>query len=116
MKKLKVFGVFLLLSISFIIQAQNLTVQTTRVLGYSFSVGDTITLTTGTMPDGSFMSATASGTPIGSSYSNYKFIIQKIKILKSGLNSSTALAVSFKFITIWIDAGIAITKKEIVLK
>ena len=123
MKLPKALLVILLLNIASIIQAQ--TLKTTKVLGHTFSVGDTITLTKGTMPNGDFMSTFVASTlspmekpnHLSMENTNFKFIIEDIELHKSGLNTSTLLTIHYRDNTIaWVDALVAITKKEIVLK
>jgi hypothetical protein len=109
MKKL-IFALLLIAPVS--IYAQ----KSADVLGHHFAVGDTITLTEGTMPDGKFMSASLGGTHLAPGYANYKFIIEKIKVYTSGMNTTTDLMVKFRGLSIMIDASVAITKKEILLK
>ena len=110
---------FLFLLISTILSGQT----TVNIMDHSFSVGDTITLTTGTMPNGDFMSmktASAFSMPadgnlphLSSSYTNFKLIIAKIRVRKLGINTVTTLICRFRAYTIWVDAATAITKKEI---
>jgi hypothetical protein len=115
-------GIIFLITSS-IIQAQ--AVKTAKVLGHTFSVGDTITLTKGTMPNGDFMSTFVASTlspmekptHISMENTNFKFIIEDIELHKTGMNTSTLLTIQYRDNTIaWVDASIAITKKEIVLK
>lgn len=102
-------------------------VQTKEVLGHTFSVGDTLTFNVGSMPNGEFMSTQLSPmlfyrnrqTPphLPANYINLRFIIEKIRNISSGLNNSTSLVIYLnKKTPVWIDATIAITKKEILFK
>jgi len=107
--------------------------NTVEVLGNTFSVGDTLIFTAGSMPNGEFMSAVYVNTLLApatyslnsdalphlpSQFINYKFIIEKIKIIKSkdGLNSTTVLVISHKKSQVWVNVVTAITKKEILFK
>lgn len=99
-------------------------VQTIEVLGQTFTVGDTLTFTTGSLPNGDFISTQLSPSVFLSTgeapphltvtYNNFRFIIEKIRYVKQGLNSQTILVVYVgKKMPVWVDAVIAITKKEI---
>jgi hypothetical protein len=101
--------------------------QSVDVLGHSFAVGDTIQLTTGTMPNGDFMCVSSTSLLLANSdgtvdhissasYNNMKFIIKKIKTIKFGMNTSIGLFIKAGLLNLRVDATIAITKKEIVLK
>jgi hypothetical protein len=123
MKTLKALLVIFLLITCFIMQGQ--TVKTTKVLGHTFSVGDTIILTKGTMPNGDFMSTFVASTlspmekptHLSMENTNFKFLIEEIELHKTGMNTSTLLTIHYRDNTIaWVDASVAITKKEIVLK
>jgi len=123
MKSLKAFLVIFLLTTPYLIHAQ--TVKTAIVLGHTFSVGDTITLTKGTMTNGDFMSTFVASTlspmekptHLSMENTNFKFIIEGIELKKLGMNTSTLLTIRYRDNTIaWVDASVAITKKEIVLK
>jgi hypothetical protein len=47
-------------------------------------------------------------------YTNLRFIIEKIRYIKQGLNTQTTLVVYVaKNSPVWVDATIAITRKEI---
>ena len=125
MKPLKVLGIFLLLNISFITQAQTETLKTVKVLGHTFSIGDTLTLTKGFMPNGDFMSTFVASTlspmdkptHLSMQNTNFKFIIENIEIHKVGMNTSTLLDIQYRDnMVAWVDAAVAISKKEIVLK
>jgi hypothetical protein len=100
--------------------------QSIDVLGHHFAVGDTIQFTTGTMPNGEFMSTSiapglmsnSDGTVehLSSTYNNMRFIIKKIKTTKLGINVATILVIKASLLNVWVDANTAINKKEIVLK
>jgi hypothetical protein len=102
-------------------------VQTIEVLGHAFSVGDTLTLNKGSLPNGEFVSTllspvtfinNASNPPhLPANYANYKFILEKIRNFKQGLNSQTNLFVHVgKDTPVWIDANLALTAKELLIK
>lgn len=101
-------------------------VQTSEVLGHTFSVGDTLTFTIGSLPNGEFMCTQLSPmlfirngqTPphLSANYINLRFIIAKIRYASNELNAATTLIIYLdkkKKTPVWIDPTIAITKKEI---
>ena len=92
-----------------------------EVMGYKFSVGDTIQLTTGKMPNGDFVSVVMSngdGTQslLPSGCKNMKFAISKIKTINEGNEVITTLIIKDGIINIYVIANTAIEGKEIVLK
>ncbi len=102
-------------------------VQTIEVSGHTFSVGDTLTFTVGSLPNGEFVSTQlspgvfllANSIPphLPAGYINYKFIVEKIRYSTDELNSFTTLVFYIdKKTPVWVDANIAILKKEIILK
>ncbi len=101
-------------------------VQTINVSGYTFSVGDTLTFATGSLPDGGFASTQLSPgifllageipPHLDVGYTNYNFIIEKIRYAEDGLNSSVMLVFYLdlrKKTPVWVNAELAILKKEI---
>lgn len=100
-------------------------VPTIEVLGHRFSVSDTLTFTTGSLPDGAFSCALVYPTAyignesiphLPATYNNYKFIIVKIRNVTQGLNTAISLVIYAGKAPIWVDATLAITKKEILIK
>lgn len=97
--------------------------KSAEVMGHVFNVGDTITFTSGTMPNGDFACATVSpalfvmtdDTPpnLGGGYAGMKFIIEKIKTAKIGMNVAVTLVIKVLSQPVWIDTSMAIAKKEI---
>ena len=102
-------------------------VQTIEVLGHSFNVGDTLTFTNGSSPNGDFISTqlspsaflSAGETPphLTATYNNFRYIIEKIRYIKQGLNSQTLLIIYIgKKTPVYVDVQVAIVKNEIFLK
>jgi hypothetical protein len=98
--------------------------QTIEVLGHTFSVGDTLTFTTGSIPNGEFMCTQLSPLifmingkeppHLAANFTNYRYIIEKIRNVTQGLNSQTYIVIYIaKKTPVWVDPTIAITKKEI---
>ena len=92
-------------------------VQTSAIMGHTFSVGDTLTFAVGSLPNGEFMCTqlspmlfyrTVEAPPhLPANYINLRFIIAKIRIVSVGLNTSTSLVIFLdKKTPVWIDVTI----------
>lgn len=102
-------------------------VSSAEVMGHLFSVGDTLTFNKGSSSDGEFLSTMSSPAlymqvmqpppHLPADFTNTKFIIQKIRSTKYGLNSEISIVIYIgKDTPVWINTDLAITNKEILLK
>jgi hypothetical protein len=102
-------------------------VQEIEVMGHKFSVGDTLTFTTGSIPNGEFLSTTLMSRTVldnapqmpdhlPGNFINRRFIISKIYSQTTGLNTFNTLVLDLdkkNEIFVFVDPVIALTKKEI---
>jgi hypothetical protein len=123
----------ILIMVPIILFSQTTNEKTAEVLGHTFSVGDTLTFTMGSMPNGDFISTSlivglldpatyrmnSDVLPhLPSQYIDYKFIIKEIKIIKDkdGINNSVILVIPYRKVKVWVNAKVAMIKKEIKVK